>query len=95
MLLSMTSLELENGEILVLVGPGLWQNTLRLIAGLDHPDSGLIVQTDICWLETEFVPPERRGIGMVFRTMPFSSPDRFRKCCLWIAWGKTCQSPLQ
>ena len=64
------SFELENGEILVLVGPsGCGKTTtLRLIAGLEHPDSGLIrLNGHLLTSETEFVPPERRGIGMVFQ----------------------------
>lgn len=64
------SFALENGEILALVGPsGCGKTTtLRLIAGLERPDSGEIwlnqqpVACDTC-----FLPPERRGVGMVFQ----------------------------
>lgn len=64
------SFELEDGEILALVGPsGCGKTTtLRLIAGLDRPDSGIVqLNGRILTSETEFVPPERRGIGMVFQ----------------------------
>jgi iron(III) transport system ATP-binding protein len=64
------SFELEIGEILVLVGPsGCGKTTtLRMIAGFEHPDSGLIrLNGHLLASETEFVPPERRGIGMVFQ----------------------------
>ncbi|RPI86918.1 MAG: ABC transporter ATP-binding protein [Chloroflexi bacterium] len=64
------SFDLENGEILALVGPsGCGKTTtLRLIAGLDYPDSGSIqLNGRILTSKTEFVPPERRGIGMVFQ----------------------------
>lgn len=64
------SFELGNGEILAMVGPsGCGKTTtLRLIAGLDRPDSGLIrLNGRTLTSETEFVPPERRGIGMVFQ----------------------------
>jgi len=67
---SEVSFELENGEILALVGPsGCGKTTaLRLIAGLERPDSGLIrLNGQVLASETEFVPPERRGIGMVFQ----------------------------
>lgn len=61
---------LDEGEILALVGPsGCGKTTtLRLIAGLERPDAGEI------WLggrfaasQSAFVPPEKRGVGMVFQ----------------------------
>jgi len=64
------SFEIENGEMLALVGPsGCGKTTtLRLIAGLERPDSGLIrLRGQVLTSETKFVPPERRGIGMVFQ----------------------------
>jgi iron(III) transport system ATP-binding protein len=64
------SFEMENGEILALVGPsGCGKTTtLRLIAGLERPDSGLIrLNGRVLASETEFISPERRGIGMVFQ----------------------------
>lgn len=64
------SFGLENGEILALVGPsGCGKTTtLRLIAGLERPDSGLIcLNGQVLASQTGFVPPERRGIGMVFQ----------------------------
>lgn len=62
--------ELKDGEILALVGPsGCGKTTtLRLIAGLEHPDAGEIRINDrIMANGATFVPPERRGIGMVFQ----------------------------
>jgi iron(III) transport system ATP-binding protein len=64
------SLDVREGEILTLLGPsGCGKTTtLRLIAGFEVPDSGSIhiggrkVAGDRCW-----VPPERRGVGMVFQ----------------------------
>ena len=64
------SFVLENGEILALVGPsGCGKTTtLRLIAGLERPDSGQIyLNGKVLASEAEFVLPERRGIGMVFQ----------------------------
>ncbi len=64
------SFDLENSEILALVGPsGCGKTTtLRLIAGLEHPDSGLIwLNGQVVASETTFVPPEQRGVGMVFQ----------------------------
>ena len=63
------SLSLEQGELLGLLGPsGCGKTTLlRLIAGFEQPDSGMI---DLegqpvcgnCWL-----PPEHRDLGIVFQ----------------------------
>lgn len=64
------SFELENGEILALVGPsGCGKTTtLRLIAGLERPDAGSIcLNGQEVASATRFVPPERRGVGMVFQ----------------------------
>jgi iron(III) transport system ATP-binding protein len=62
--------ELHEDEILALVGPsGCGKTTtLRLIAGLERLDSGLIHLNDrIVASESVFIPPEQRGVGMVFQ----------------------------
>ena len=64
------SLDVREGEILTVLGPsGCGKTTtLRLIAGFEVPDKGRIfiggreVAGAGCW-----VPPERRGVGMVFQ----------------------------
>ncbi len=64
------SFGLSDNEILALVGPsGCGKTTtLRLIAGLERPDAGLIRLSDrVVASETVFVPPEKRGMGMVFQ----------------------------
>jgi iron(III) transport system ATP-binding protein len=64
------SFELAKGEILALVGPsGCGKTTtLRLIAGLERPDSGFIRLNDrVVSSDAVFIPPEKRGIGMVFQ----------------------------
>ncbi len=60
-------LEIDDGELLVLVGPsGCGKSTaLRLVAGLEVPDGGSI------WIGGEDVtgkPPERRDLAMVFQS---------------------------
>lgn len=64
------SFELSSGEILALVGPsGCGKTTiLRIIAGLERPDSGLVCLNDqVVASESVFIPPEKRGVGMVFQ----------------------------
>src|SRR5712675_763323 len=67
------SLTAEEGSLLVLLGPsGCGKSTtLRLIAGLEQPDSGeiwirgrLVASPD----RNVMVPPEGRGIGLVFQS---------------------------
>jgi ABC-type sugar transport system ATPase subunit len=61
------SLTVQNGEFLVLLGPsGCGKTTsLRMLAGLEEPTSGLIrIDGQI----VNDVPPGRRDIGMVFQS---------------------------
>ncbi len=64
------SFTLSSGEILALVGPsGCGKTTiLRLIAGLERPDSGsLHIEGRLVAGPGHFTPPEQRGVGMVFQ----------------------------
>ena len=60
------SLEINDGELLALVGPsGCGKTTLlRVVAGLETPDSGDILFDGQSMLR---VPPERRRVGLVFQ----------------------------
>jgi iron(III) transport system ATP-binding protein len=62
-------LEVHEGEMLTLLGPsGCGKTTtLRCIAGLERPEGGDIVIDGKSMLAQGFVPPSRRGIGMVFQ----------------------------
>lgn len=66
------SFAVEEGEIIALLGPsGCGKTTtLRCIAGLEDPDQGEIWLNDrkITLNARHLVPPERRGMGMVFQS---------------------------
>jgi ABC-type Fe3+/spermidine/putrescine transport system ATPase subunit len=63
------NLEVKQGEMLTLLGPsGCGKTTtLRCIAGLERPQEGDIVIDGKSMLGQGFVPPAKRGIGMVFQ----------------------------
>lgn len=67
------SLDVVAGEAVVILGPsGCGKTTLlRLIAGLDVPDSGEIWLTDmqVSGPRRTLVPPHERGIGFVFQDL--------------------------
>ena len=60
------NLHIDNGEAVVLLGPsGCGKTTLlRIIAGLEQPDSGTVFYND---RPLESIPLRERGIGMVFQ----------------------------
>jgi iron(III) transport system ATP-binding protein len=63
------NLDVKEGEMLTLLGPsGCGKTTtLRCIAGLEKPEEGDIVIDNKPMLSQGFVPPAKRGIGMVFQ----------------------------
>ena len=64
------TLEVQEGELFALLGPsGCGKTTsLRLIAGFERPQAGaLSLHGEPIAGARVFVPPERRGVGMVFQ----------------------------
>lgn len=64
------SFSVQDQEILSFVGPsGCGKTTtLRLIAGLERPDDGIIrLNNQIVNSDNTYLPPEKRNIGMVFQ----------------------------
>jgi iron(III) transport system ATP-binding protein len=65
------SLSVSEGEILTLLGPsGCGKTTtLRVIAGLERPDGGVVRLNgrSVSDPGSAFVPPEERGVGVVFQ----------------------------
>ncbi len=66
-------LDVADGAFVALLGPsGCGKTTLlRMVAGLENPDSGRIrIGSALVYADSEAVnvPPERRGLGMVFQS---------------------------
>lgn len=66
---SSVSLNIGKGEFFSLLGPsGCGKSTiLRIIAGLETPDSGEVVIGGITVAGSRWIPPEKRGVGLVFQ----------------------------
>jgi iron(III) transport system ATP-binding protein len=67
------NLSIERGEFITLLGAsGCGKTTtLRMIAGLERPESGVLRFGDVTWAapaERRFVEPQNREIGMVFQS---------------------------
>ena len=61
-----------SGTLTAIVGPsGAGKSSLlRMIAGLDHPDGGRVVQDDIVWVDMDAgicISPQKRRLGLVFQ----------------------------
>ena len=68
--LSDFNLDVWNGSIVGILGmSGSGKTTaLRLIAGFEKPDSGIIeMRSEIISSEDTYLPPEQRNVGMVFQ----------------------------
>ncbi|MCZ0702284.1 iron(III) transport system ATP-binding protein [Natronobacillus azotifigens] len=64
------NLEISKGEIITLLGPsGCGKTTtLRMLAGFEQPTAGEIrIGDEVVYDDRRSLPPEKRGIGMVFQ----------------------------
>ncbi len=66
------SFSCPDGRLLALIGPsGAGKTTIvRMVAGLERPDSGVISYNGHTWVDTGrgvFVPPQKRRLGYVFQ----------------------------
>ena len=78
------SFEVPAGKLFTLLGPsGCGKTTtLRSIAGLERPAAGEIrVGNELVFSRDVFIPPNRRGLGMVFQTST-AKP--------WCSWTMSC-----
>ena len=67
------SINIREGEFLTLLGPsGCGKTTtLRMIAGLEDPDSGEIIVGDQTFFSIKrglYIPPEKRNLGFIFQS---------------------------
>lgn len=63
-------LSIQQGEIVTLLGPsGCGKTTiLRMIAGFEQPTEGkILIDGNVVYSDKTFIPPEKRGVGMVFQ----------------------------
>ncbi len=64
------SFKVQEGDLVIVIGPsGAGKTTvLRLLAGFEEPDQGeILINGNVVASNRKLVPPEKRGIGMVFQ----------------------------
>jgi iron(III) transport system ATP-binding protein len=85
------SLDVRDGEMLVLLGPsGSGKSTiLRILAGLETPDRGTVRLGDrVANDPVSRVPPEARGVGMVFQDLALWPHMTVRQCLEFVLEGR-------
>ncbi len=85
-------LNLKEGELIGLLGPsGCGKTTLlRLIAGFERPSQGEIyIHDQLVASATRLLPPERRGVGMVFQDYAlFPHLNAWKNVCFGLKRGQ-------
>ncbi len=85
-------LTINEGELVGLLGPsGCGKTTLlRLIAGFENPSRGEIsIGDNVVASTNRFLPPERRGVGMVFQDCAlFPHLDAWTNACFGLRKGQ-------
>ncbi|WP_462326461.1 ATP-binding cassette domain-containing protein [Desulfobaculum sp.] len=87
------------GTLTALVGPsGAGKSTLvRIIAGLARPDHGSITLNGAVWNDTAaraFLPPQKRGLGLVFQDYTLFPHLTVRKNVAFAAEDDSCVDDL-
>ncbi len=80
------SFSCKNKRMLVLIGPsGAGKTTMvRLIAGLERPQKGIITYENDTWVDTDrriFLRPQLRCVGLVFQDYPPFPPSEYSSQC--------------
>ncbi|CCO22712.1 ATP-binding cassette domain-containing protein [Maridesulfovibrio hydrothermalis] len=93
------SLTCAPGTLTAIVGPsGAGKSTLvRIIAGLERPDEGIISFDDTLWNDTSinhFATPQNRGLGLVFQEYTLFPHLNVYKNVAFAAVDKNCVQPL-
>lgn len=93
------SLRCEPGTLTAIVGPsGAGKSTLvRIIAGLEKPDDGVLSLNGTTWCDTDakvFLPPRKRGLGLVFQEYTLFPHLNVRKNVAFAAVDKNCVTEL-
>ncbi|ACS78371.1 ATP-binding cassette domain-containing protein [Maridesulfovibrio salexigens] len=89
------ALNCKPGTLTAIVGPsGAGKSTLvRIIAGLERPDSGSISLNAKIWVDTatqNFAKPQQRGLGLVFQEYTLFPHLNVRKNVAFAAKDKGC-----
>lgn len=93
------ALDCNPGTLTAIVGPsGAGKSTLvRIIAGLERPDSGSISLAGKVWVDTatqNFAKPQQRGLGLVFQEYTLFPHLNVSKNVAFAAKDKGCVSDL-
>ncbi|MBI3892246.1 MAG: ATP-binding cassette domain-containing protein [Candidatus Wallbacteria bacterium] len=87
-------LSIDRGSFSGLLGPsGSGKTTLlRIAAGLEDPDAGTVtLDGQVVWGPASSIPPERRGVGMVFQDLALWPHMTARQHLEFVTGGRTSE----